>query len=608
MGRDTKRFFDQAQKNEVFNHADGKCERCTKYLEDGWHAHHRARWSDGGRTIVSNGMAVCVNCHKILEREYTSMLVSENDKIKLRKPQEEMETAFYKMISEHQDGDMPPVMVAILACGSGKTLGAENCCNVAFRDDFADGAIYLTPRIALCKQYERAWDYTGATAEKANYTDFSQFFDVPKMGIVRARKNKSPVLFEDLSGYSVTYSALVSDLKKVTNKQVHYRNTGIVGRRFILVLDEAQALGYTPDDDDFFRDRGETKAYTEAVEKLYEHPNCMAVILMTATDIRSDSMPLFLGKYSEPDEAGKRILIPDVRFTYVDGVSLGYLRPFDFHLEGAELDITKLFVENGEEKFSTYDSRKTSKKLEKFMRVPAVWQLLVDRVIERLLYVRENIWDGYRALASAIDITHAGKISAYIEQKYPQIRTLTVVGDLSKIDEDKAGKSSNNLDDFEKGNYDLLLNVRMAFVGFDHPRIAIVGVLTHWRHFSFLEQLCGRGGRIYAGRPVEEQVLWVIGLDDPKMREFVKYMREATLGYIKPPIEGPPPPPGPESFEIVDGVRLTGSAGEGFFADGVLDAGVHAPFDQLLQENKIATPSNFMAAIIRKSGGTIKAL
>lgn len=43
--------------------ADGKCELCSDYLEDNWHAHHIKEFSNGGVTEIYNAMALCPSCH-----------------------------------------------------------------------------------------------------------------------------------------------------------------------------------------------------------------------------------------------------------------------------------------------------------------------------------------------------------------------------------------------------------------------------------------------------------------------------------------------------------------------------------------------------------------
>lgn len=65
--------FSKSDKDEIFKHAHGKCERCGKLLcrdnhnegeRGAWEAHHKTSLKAGGEDIPSNGEAVCLACHK----------------------------------------------------------------------------------------------------------------------------------------------------------------------------------------------------------------------------------------------------------------------------------------------------------------------------------------------------------------------------------------------------------------------------------------------------------------------------------------------------------------------------------------------------------------
>jgi len=61
--RDKTRRFTSAQREELFNNAEGHCEACNCLLEAGWEAHHVIYWGHKGPTTVENGQALCVPCH-----------------------------------------------------------------------------------------------------------------------------------------------------------------------------------------------------------------------------------------------------------------------------------------------------------------------------------------------------------------------------------------------------------------------------------------------------------------------------------------------------------------------------------------------------------------
>ena len=65
--------FSTKAKQEIFDNAHGKCERCGKKLvfdnhnegeRGAWEAHHRVAVHSGGSDLPSNGEALCLDCHK----------------------------------------------------------------------------------------------------------------------------------------------------------------------------------------------------------------------------------------------------------------------------------------------------------------------------------------------------------------------------------------------------------------------------------------------------------------------------------------------------------------------------------------------------------------
>jgi len=70
--RDGRRNFSQTQRKEILYQQDNRCARteCHKRLDPrDIHYHHEKPWASGGRTITTNGRAVCGSCHNILGHE-----------------------------------------------------------------------------------------------------------------------------------------------------------------------------------------------------------------------------------------------------------------------------------------------------------------------------------------------------------------------------------------------------------------------------------------------------------------------------------------------------------------------------------------------------------
>ncbi|MFA6330358.1 MAG: HNH endonuclease [Candidatus Micrarchaeia archaeon] len=67
--RDPRRNFSQTQKNEIWDRQRGRCagSHCEQstLLRSATHYDHIIPWEIGGRTIVSNGQALCTTCHSL---------------------------------------------------------------------------------------------------------------------------------------------------------------------------------------------------------------------------------------------------------------------------------------------------------------------------------------------------------------------------------------------------------------------------------------------------------------------------------------------------------------------------------------------------------------
>lgn len=80
---------------------------------------------------------------------------------------------------------------------------------------------------------------------------------------------------------------------------------------------------------------------------------------------------------------------------------------------------------------------------------------------------------------------------------------------------------------------DILVTVRMAFIGYDCPEITVVGVLTHYRDGGHLMQLVGRGLRVWDKMPPREQSCVIVAPDDPKMQGFLSLLRDENEQGLK---------------------------------------------------------------------------
>lgn len=65
--------FSEKTRVLIFVKAGGRCEKCHRALVFGnhaegepgaWEAHHKTSVAAGGDDVASNGMALCLDCHK----------------------------------------------------------------------------------------------------------------------------------------------------------------------------------------------------------------------------------------------------------------------------------------------------------------------------------------------------------------------------------------------------------------------------------------------------------------------------------------------------------------------------------------------------------------
>jgi superfamily II DNA or RNA helicase len=61
--RDPRRLFSVHQRSEIVSRQHHVCVECSEDLPELFHVHHVIPWSEGGRTDIDNGVAVCVECH-----------------------------------------------------------------------------------------------------------------------------------------------------------------------------------------------------------------------------------------------------------------------------------------------------------------------------------------------------------------------------------------------------------------------------------------------------------------------------------------------------------------------------------------------------------------
>lgn len=407
--------------------------------------------------------------------------------------------------------------VAYVAPGSGKTLAWQAAITDLIRTAHVSTAAVFVPRTNLAIAAET--DYR-AEGDHGDVGDFMLFEPAPKGRLERVlhRRNAYPLLPHGArnSAYVTCYASLVSYPDLHLNWAREHEGD------FLLVVDEAQFCG---EDIDGFGAPGGTRAaeYIKQISLLARH-----TLLLTGTYRRADGRKLAIADYKpHPDNPDREILDAHVEATYADGVSHGYLRDFEVDFKNCSVSL-----QNREDPGDKFEARLSDKRLyaymgsiKKALRREDVWKPLVDEVVDRLQKT-QRVKAGHRALIACMEQMDARKVIAYLAVRYPDLRVEIAVSQdgAEALNALRRFKGNKNANPDERPPADVLVTVRMAFIGYDCKQISVIGILTNYRDHGHLTQLVGRGLRVWAA--ARGQLVQIVTTDDPKMVEFIAYLRD----------------------------------------------------------------------------------
>ncbi|MGQ4724388.1 HNH endonuclease [Streptomyces tunisiensis] len=558
----TQRFFTSRQRQLIYEQAEGLCQRCDIPLGESWHADHRIPWAEGGPTTVDNGQALCEGCNlrKGQQMQYTDNFVP-------RPFQREVSTVVLERIRAEKDRT-----IVLASPGSGKTLAYQSLATRLIREGLIDYVAVFVPRVALAQQCELSWmhkTHSGALGGLCLLFDSTK-----RLGMIRHKISDPPLTHpnEPGSGFVATYSALVSSERLFVEWARKHEG------RFLLIADEAQFCGAAGDKED----GGGTKAggLVERVHSFARH-----TLLLTGTPYRADNQPLILADYEpNPSDPRRMTLVRDAEATYADGIAEGYLRRFEMHLTEARVTRRTLgdpSAPNGDS-ILEYNLSDDGSELVPVLRDEKTWQPLVDRVV-RAVKDKQKFNRAYRGLISCMGQNEAKKVQRYLNERYSDLRVgLAISSDAGAPQE---------LANFKHKPMDILVTVRMAFIGYDCPEITVVGVLTHYRDGGHLMQLVGRGLRVWDKMPPREQSCVIVAPDDPKMQGFLSLLRDENEQGLKLLEERE----GPEKEEGAEPVQESLSFVEAAVATTTRAAGNESDMDadelQLVEYIKAAVDS-----------------
>ena len=453
----------------------------------------------------------------------------DQDKFEPREYQQELTDAIRANIAQGRK-----LTVGLAAPGYGKQNAAIYAAICLAREYGIPLMITFVPRLNLAGQYELGYEgpyvRSGRRVSRDRADALIMSFSDPRLNHLEHRPNADPLLPEEWKppfGLVACYASLVKDMGKDGYGYFRALAKRYEGK-FLLHADEAQFCGAAEyGEGDAITGGVRAGAYLEELDRYSYH-----TLLQTGTENRADGEELVLcgDRYADPQNPGeiRGPLIPDAEGTYGRARELGYLREFEVDYIDDHVDLESL---DGSEK-AEYELSDSPKYLAQVLRKTTVWEPLCDKVVQRIRE-RQKLWRGYKGLICCMDQTHAEEVLKYFRRRHPGIRSLLAISR-------EQGEALANLREFRKDEspYDLLITVRMAFIGYDCKAISVVGILTNYRDKGHLYQQVGRGLRVLLDRAYAEQVCWIVAPKDPLMRRFIQWLKDERKRGTRGPGDG----------------------------------------------------------------------
>lgn len=136
-----RRFFSNNERAQLFVAANGRCQKCGRQLDSGWHADHVNPYSNSGETKTSNGQALCPDCNRRKGKQVPD-------------PRDELQSDGLRTYLELDKDNF----LAALCPGAGKTRLALLIARELFRRNAIDLVVVVTPSDELREQWHRDYD------------------------------------------------------------------------------------------------------------------------------------------------------------------------------------------------------------------------------------------------------------------------------------------------------------------------------------------------------------------------------------------------------------------------------------------------------------------
>lgn len=372
--------------------------------------------------------------------------------------------------------DLGKKTVMIVTPGGGKSYAAARMGQIGLLGKLWDAVCWVAPRSSLAKQAE---------------STFHEDVGVP----ARCAQNTPPLLRDGARCYTTTYQAIAA------NPDLH--RDEFARRRYFLILDEPHHLA---------EKEGEAAGWARAVAPLVE--KAAHVLFMTGTPDRSDRQRVpFLDDYYTEHPDGTATLRHDVRYDLrmaLEEQPDPAVLKAEFHYCDARVSWERL---NGGGRATTDLSASVedpSSALRTFLAKSGpdlVAKGLRDWLVYRASYPRSHCIVVADSQAAA--------------KRYAGIARTETGESVALAISDDSTEAHRALRRFRTGKgARILVTVGMAYEGLDAPHASHLILLTANRWHGWLMQSVARVTRFQKGKRA-----FVYVPDDPRMREFVEWMK-----------------------------------------------------------------------------------
>ncbi|MGI4788913.1 MAG: DEAD/DEAH box helicase family protein [Janthinobacterium lividum] len=476
------RLFNLQQKQALYWLSEGKCTKCGTPLPEDWHADHVVPYTEGGRTDVTNGQALCPKCN--LEKGSKSMLKPWPSTVVLRSWQEQ----FLNQYRTEEKRDF----LLVATPGAGKTTASLRAKYDLLRSGEGQRIVVVCPSDHLRTQ----WLYAASD------------IGIPLDRIVKGWNNEiaqSP----DYLGLVTTYAEVLSNTEQLLVYTSRYKT--------LVILDEIHHCG---ESEHLMWGAAIRKAFSPAVRRL----------LLSGTPFRTDNHKIPFVKY-EPDPAkpnGSRSK-SDYNYGYGDVLKdEEVVRHIIFPGWDGEFAWSDWFGEERKENFqSLLNKPDSSARLKTAINASGeAMRTVLTKANQKLEEIRRDGHINAGGLVVAQDQS-AAKILAKVLEEISGEKPILAISEIGD-------EASPEIKKFSEGRQKWIVAVKMISEGVDIKRLRVGVYATNILTETFFRQVIGRVIRWdRQWNHLDDQTAWFYVPEDPQLLRLARTIKEEVDHYIE---------------------------------------------------------------------------